>query len=206
MRANLQAQLTATKQQHILDAAARVFAEKGFHAATVKDVAAAAGVAHGSIYTYFENKEALLLGLFDLMAVRARGDAHAPPAAAPGGDPRALLSAAFHQPLAALTDGNAELFRIVMSEALVNRAFAERLRTQILEPMIHTAADLLRRVVGENTPAPPNLDLRVRAVGSLILGTLLQRVLHDDLLTARWDDVPDLLADVLLDGVRGGPE
>jgi TetR/AcrR family fatty acid metabolism transcriptional regulator len=72
MREQLQAQLTATKRQHVLDAAAGVFAEKGFHAATIKDVARAAGVAHGSVYTYFESKEALLLGLFDLMSARAR--------------------------------------------------------------------------------------------------------------------------------------
>lgn len=203
MKANLQAQLVATKQQHILGAAARVFAEKGFHAATIKDVATAAGVAHGSIYTYFENKEALLLGLFDLMAARTGGDA--PPAAPREGDPRALLRGAFHQPLAALTDGNAELFRIVMSEALVNRAFAERLRTRILEPMVRAADDLLRRTVYVATPPPPDYDLRVRAVGSLLLGTILQRALHDDLLTAHWDDLPDLLADVLLNGVTGDP-
>ncbi len=38
----------------------KVFAEKGFHSATIKDIAAEAGLAHGSIYTYFENKQALL--------------------------------------------------------------------------------------------------------------------------------------------------
>ena len=62
MNQQLTAHLIAIKQQHILDAAARVFAEKGFHAASVKDVAQAAGVAQGSIYNHFENKAALLSG------------------------------------------------------------------------------------------------------------------------------------------------
>jgi hypothetical protein len=111
----------------------------------------------------------------------------------------------FHHPLAALTSGNAELFRVVFSEALVNRAFAERLRTQILDPMLLAAADLLRRSLAPDAPAPPDLDLRVRAMSSLVLGTIVQRVLHDDLLESRWDDLPALLADVALHGLKGAP-
>ena len=49
----------------ILDAAIRVFAEKGFHAARISDVADAAGVADGTIYLYFKNKDDLLLSIFE---------------------------------------------------------------------------------------------------------------------------------------------
>jgi len=44
----------------------------------------------------------------------------------------------------------------------------------------------------------------VRAMSSLVLGTIVQRVLHDDLLESRWDDLPALLADVALHGLKGG--
>lgn len=200
MRGTLQAHTTAVKKQHILDAAARVFSEKGFHAATIKDVALAAGVAHGTVYTYFESKEALLLGLFDLMSAQTVSE---PPAPLPIADtPHDLLRTTFRQPLAALTSGNAELFRIIFSEALVNRTFADRLRIQILEPMLTGSAALLTPLFADQ-PAPADLDLRLRALSSLILGTILQRVLHDDLLEARWDDLPDLLADVVLHGLSG---
>lgn len=200
---SLQAQLTATKQQHILDAAARVFAEKGFHAASIKDIAAAAGVAHGSVYTYFENKEALLLGLFDLMTARTR--AEVTPLILAEGDPHAFLRAALVHPLAALTSGQAELFRVIISEALVNRVFAGRVRSQLLDPMILGASEILGRTVFANLPAPPDMELRVRAMTSLLLGVIVQRVLYDDVLEARWDDVPDLLAGVLMDGLKGDP-
>ena len=53
----------AARREQILDAATTVFAAKGFHRATIKEVARAAGVADGTIYNYFENKAALLLGL-----------------------------------------------------------------------------------------------------------------------------------------------
>src|SRR6266446_4347584 len=61
---------TATVQRHdkrarIMGAAIRVFAERGFHTATVAEIAKAAGVADGTIYLYFKSKDDLLLRLFD---------------------------------------------------------------------------------------------------------------------------------------------
>ena len=55
--------ITEARRTQILDAAGQVFAEKGFHSATVKDVARAAGVADGTIYNYFKNKNDLLVAM-----------------------------------------------------------------------------------------------------------------------------------------------
>lgn len=44
----------------LLEAARKVFAEKGIPGATVSDITEAAGVAKGTFYLYFESKEALL--------------------------------------------------------------------------------------------------------------------------------------------------
>jgi TetR/AcrR family fatty acid metabolism transcriptional regulator len=49
----------------ILDAAVRVFAKKGFYATRVSEIAMAAGVADGTIYLYFDSKDALLVSLFE---------------------------------------------------------------------------------------------------------------------------------------------
>jgi len=49
----------ATRRQAILEAALTVFAERGFEAARLDDVAARAGVAKGTLYLYFKDKEAL---------------------------------------------------------------------------------------------------------------------------------------------------
>jgi len=51
------------KKQIILKAAMKVFAAKGYHYATVEDIAAEAGVAKGSVHAYFENKLDVLLTL-----------------------------------------------------------------------------------------------------------------------------------------------
>jgi TetR/AcrR family fatty acid metabolism transcriptional regulator len=53
------------KRQLILDAATHVFAERGFFAAQVADIARRAGIAAGTVYLYFRSKDDLLISLFD---------------------------------------------------------------------------------------------------------------------------------------------
>ena len=55
----------ADKHELILEAAISVFAEKGFHGARIADIARAAGVADGTIYLYFRNKDDVLLTIFE---------------------------------------------------------------------------------------------------------------------------------------------
>lgn len=55
----------SNKRTLITEAAVEVFAEKGFHAARISDIARRAGVADGTIYLYFKNKEDLLLSIFE---------------------------------------------------------------------------------------------------------------------------------------------
>ncbi len=52
------------KRRHLLDAAVRVFARKGFHASRVSDIAEEAGVAHGLLYHYFESRDQVLEAVF----------------------------------------------------------------------------------------------------------------------------------------------
>jgi AcrR family transcriptional regulator len=46
------------RRDEVLDAAAAVFSEKGFHAATTRDIADRLGLLPGSLYYYFDSKEA----------------------------------------------------------------------------------------------------------------------------------------------------
>lgn len=63
-------------QQRLLDAAALVFAEAGYEAARVADITRRAGVAHGSFYRYFGDKDAilqeLLLQLYEELGAATR--------------------------------------------------------------------------------------------------------------------------------------
>lgn len=55
----------AAKRERILRAAIRIFSQKGFFNSRVSEIARAAGVADGTIYLYFRNKDDLLISLFE---------------------------------------------------------------------------------------------------------------------------------------------
>ena len=65
------AQVKAATKERILRAARRLFAEKGYDATTTRDIAAAAGIASGTLFNYFRTKEAIVARL----AGEAIGDA-----------------------------------------------------------------------------------------------------------------------------------
>ncbi|WP_027370568.1 TetR/AcrR family transcriptional regulator [Desulfovermiculus halophilus] len=54
----------SNKYQTILEAAIRVFARSGYHNSTVSQIAKEAGVADGTIYLYFKNKDDILENFF----------------------------------------------------------------------------------------------------------------------------------------------
>ena len=56
---------SSDKYQRILDAAIGVIAEKGYWQARVSEIAERAGVADGTIYLYYKNKEQLLMAAID---------------------------------------------------------------------------------------------------------------------------------------------
>jgi TetR/AcrR family fatty acid metabolism transcriptional regulator len=56
------------KYHQILEAAIKVFARQGFHQSTVAQIAKEAGVADGTIYLYFKNKDDILVQFFSFRA------------------------------------------------------------------------------------------------------------------------------------------
>lgn len=72
-------QVKLRRRTEIIRAAVRVFAERGYFAARMREVAERAGVADGTLYLYFAGKEDLLVSILEEYAeeflVRARRDA-----------------------------------------------------------------------------------------------------------------------------------
>jgi AcrR family transcriptional regulator len=62
--------IRSTKINLILDAALKLFSEKGFHDTRLEDIARAAGFSKASLYTYYVDKEAIFLNL----AIRVYGE------------------------------------------------------------------------------------------------------------------------------------
>ena len=66
LRAALNRAEKNNKYHQILEAAVKVFARQGFHQSTVAQIAKEAGVADGTIYLYFKNKDDILVQFFSV--------------------------------------------------------------------------------------------------------------------------------------------
>lgn len=58
------------RRQQILEHARDVFAKRGYHASKVEDIVAAAGVARGTFYLYFEDKRGIFEEIVDRLLMR----------------------------------------------------------------------------------------------------------------------------------------
>ena len=92
----------ADRRERLLRAAARLFAERGFHGVSIEDLGAAVGISGPAVYRHFPNKDAvlaaLLIGVSERLLAGGRAEvAAAGPGSGPGADADALRRlVAFH--------------------------------------------------------------------------------------------------------------
>ncbi len=187
------------RRNQILDAATKVFAEKGFHPTTIKDIAKEAGIADGTIYNYFENKTALMLGIFDrLNESDKRVEDFSKFTEV---DFRSFMKAYLQHRLTLLQSGNFEVFRVVLSEIMVNKDLRELYYRKILEPTFSMAETYFQQWTAQHIIKPINIGLAMRAISGMVLGLIVEHIIGDQTLEKKWDELPDFLTDMILDGL-----
>lgn len=72
-RSRRAAETREARRAQILESALQVFSERGYHGASVSDLVAAAGVARGTFYLYFDSKDAVFRELLDELLDHLRG-------------------------------------------------------------------------------------------------------------------------------------
>ncbi len=199
MTDSIQQQLIAARRSQILDAAAIVFSEKGFHPTTIKDIAHQAGIADGTIYNYFANKSALLIAILDRM--RDQIVQNVDLSALTSGDVRRILRAFLVHPLTALQSDDFALFRVIMSETLVNPELRALYDQKILQPTFTVAESLLETLADQGLIRAANIPLTVRIISGMVSGAIFQRIAGDTRITAEWEALPDVLTDLLINGI-----
>lgn len=110
----------STSRAKLLAAARTVFEDSGYSSARVTDIVQLAGLAHGSFYVYFRNKEMAFRALAD-QVVREIGAASASTYRGP--DPRRRVASSNSNYLAAFRE-NARMMAVVEEVATINAEFA----------------------------------------------------------------------------------
>ncbi len=194
-------QLQAARTNQILDAAIRVFAERGYHRATIRAVAQAAGVADGTIYNYFANKEALLIGILERLnqSAQRRSDF----AAGAQGDARAFFTSYMRQRLQ-LLQADPALMQALLPEVLANAELRAIYREQIVAPTFEIATTFLQELMERGTLRALDPALMARLLAALTLGTVMLHVIGDDVLEARLAELPTAIVDLLWHGLAQG--
>jgi AcrR family transcriptional regulator len=195
----IQELVTAARRKQILDAATQVFAEKGFHRATIKDIAGVAGIADGTIYTYFPSKTAVLLGILHRLNESTEREQQLVPEREQ--DLRSFFAAYLRQRMALLWP-NAEVFQAVLPEMLVNGELRELYYQQVLEPTFTVAERAFQAQRGAGQIGNIDVPLTVRAIAGLFLGLLTLQLLGDEVIAQRWEELPEVLTSLLFDGLQ----
>ena len=160
---------SAERRRQILAAARDAFAARGFHAASMSEIAAGAGVSVGHIYRYFENKEAVVGAIVGQDLEDA-----AVSIASLAGDPQAVAAQIVADVERRATPAKLSLMLEVLSEAARNPQVAALVRAADDQIRGHLRAAL--GACAREPVAACALDCRVEVVCALIEGLLVRTV------------------------------
>ncbi len=186
------------RREQIVEAATRVFAQKGFSRATTREVAREAGVSEGTIYNYFEDKDALLMAILERLNETERRAEDFEEGMAT--DFRGFLEEYLRRRMSLIWE-NREVFRVVLSEMLVNAELREFYLRQVVEPTMRIAEEDFRSRMKQGEVRQTDAPLAMRSVAGAVLGVLVLGLLGDEEIGSRSDEVPDVLAGLLLHGL-----
>jgi AcrR family transcriptional regulator len=200
MRRAVSAAEKEQRRDDILAAAKRVFARKGYASTTIADIAKAAGLSYGSIYWYFDSKDALFHELMDAEERALRDAVAARLSALPSGtDGEAFFRAAVASTFEFFESDKA-LVRLLFRDAHSLGGRFERHLGAIYERFIDdieaTIVAAQRR--GDIVDAPPRVI--AFSVAALIGQLALRRLSTDDGLEASV--VAEFIVTLVLDGLR----
>ena len=178
------------RRSELIEAALRLFAERGVRATPIADIATSTGTAHGLVYHYFASKDELLEAVLDRYAYLPRL--------------RELLAVSPDRPasevmteiavgLSAMIRNRPEVLRLVVTESPTNPIVAAAL-AHVTEEGLALLTDYLRAriVAGELRMHDPTVPARA----------LFWAIITKHLGPADADGFETDLVAVLLDGIR----
>jgi len=194
------------RPSELLDAALAVFAEKGFAAARLDDIAARAGVSKGTIYLYYSSKEEILRALIKAIPL-AMVERVAQLAGAQSGSPEETLRSVLQMIGSAIRDPRLIQFpRLIIGEGGNFPWVAETYRQEVISRGVGVLSGIIRTGVAQG--AFRAVDPQHAAFGAIspLLFVAIWRTTFE-----RFDDAPldaqafiDQHIDTFVRGIKRG--
>lgn len=191
------------RREQIIDAAMRVFAQKGFTRATNRDVAREAGITAGLIYYYFENKEALFKTLLEERSPLQLTTQVTPQMLQQ--PPDVFLPLLIRRVLA-IVEGEqfVAMLRVVLPEVLHNPEIAPFM-SSFLQRVLGFLASYLNAQIACGTL---RADIELDVVSQMLMGTVMtfvmrRQIIHDSqVLHYSHTELASLIVETILRGIR----
>ncbi|RJX36015.1 MAG: TetR/AcrR family transcriptional regulator [Desulfarculus sp.] len=190
-----------TKRMAILNSAEHIFAERGFHEATISEIAAGANVSDATIYEYFPSKEALLFAIPAEYSLKFQmGNRHILKYIK--GQKNKLRAIIYR--LLELYEDNPEYANVTAMILKTSRKFTETAEYEV----IRESARMMREIIEEgiaNGEFRPNLNPVI--VRSMMVGTIDNLVVRKAILGKPENlmEQAESIIDVLFNGVLQPP-
>jgi TetR/AcrR family fatty acid metabolism transcriptional regulator len=184
------------KRQRILQAAAKVFARKGYHGARVSEIARRADVADGTIYLYFHGKEDILVSLFDEVMIEHLRQGREELASVRGAPEKLRTIARRHLGLLGSNRDLAVVFQVELRHSI---KFMERFTASWLQDYFSLLSEVIEQGQAEGSLRD---DLPLKLVTRSFFGALDEMV-TSWILSHRDYDLSELagpVVDLLLNG------
>lgn len=188
----------------ILNAAQRLFAQKGYNGTTTKDLAQAASVAEGTLFRHFANKKAILVELAtqgwieiltDLLTELSEMGSYQAVAQVMR---RRMLN--IHK--------NADLMKVCFLEAQFHPELRDRIQAEVISKMTDVAEAFFETAMerGIYRPMNPRLVAHVFLGMFAVAGFSQQTLLENDSSPKAMQEMAEGLADIFLHGVLAPPQ
>ena len=196
--------LKQERQARILEAAAAVFARKGFHQATIREIAQLADVADGTIYNYYADKRAMLVAITRQVITNTTSQTLAEFQAK---DDRGYLMAILGERLE-FAWHNLDFTRVLLSQVWSDDVFREQYLNEVVGPLLTVMEGYLSTRIEAGTMRPTNANVIVRAMaGSFLIFVLLAEPGQGGLCPGvSHEELAAELAEFFLHGLEMRPE
>ncbi len=187
------------RQRQILEAAVTVFAEKGYHRATIKDIARTAGIADGTIYNYFKNKQDVMLNIVLQMAEIGQLMENVEQVAEML-SPAQLLRMIFQNRLRTLKN-NLPLTRAIFPQIITDPELKRMFSEKLLQPNFDKGVQIFQMYADRHQLGDADPEIIVRGLFSVIFGNIMLAMLGDMVILNEAEAFSDSMTRLFLKGL-----